>query len=157
MKQVSLATTGFELVTKRKRKRAFRDEMNLFVPWRELVGLIQPFAPTGTAVDADSGLLHTVIGTAANVNDVTQGHGSLHGEEAVVFADAGYQGRAPVSRDQVPVRLHQGPLQRAGQEFDEKAQRVSWDELLNLNSRCGGGYADLPWPFARAGWGLCLE
>ena len=43
-------------------------------------------------VDADSGLVHTVIGTAANVNDVTQGHALLHGEEAVVFADAGYQG-----------------------------------------------------------------
>jgi hypothetical protein len=31
-------------------------------------------------------------GTAANVNDVTQGHALLHGEEQVVFADAGYQG-----------------------------------------------------------------
>jgi IS5 family transposase len=43
-------------------------------------------------VDADSGLVHTVIGTAANVHDVTQGHGLLHGKEQVVFADAGYQG-----------------------------------------------------------------
>ena len=43
-------------------------------------------------VDADSGLVHTIIGTAANVNDVTQGHGLLHGEESVVFADAVYQG-----------------------------------------------------------------
>jgi IS5 family transposase len=43
-------------------------------------------------VDAESGLVHTVIGTAANVNDVTQGHALLHGEETVVFADAGYQG-----------------------------------------------------------------
>jgi IS5 family transposase len=42
-------------------------------------------------VDADSGLVHTVIGTAANVNDVTQGHALLHGQEQVVFADAGYQ------------------------------------------------------------------
>ena len=43
-------------------------------------------------VDADSGLVHTVVGTAANVHDVTQGHQLLHGEETVVFADAGYQG-----------------------------------------------------------------
>ena len=43
-------------------------------------------------VDADSSLVHTVIGTAANVNDITQGHALLHGEETVVFADAGYQG-----------------------------------------------------------------
>jgi IS5 family transposase len=42
-------------------------------------------------VDAGSGLVHTVIGTPANVNDVTQGHGLLHGEEALIFADAGYQ------------------------------------------------------------------
>ena len=230
MKQISLATPGFELITKRTRKRVFLDEMNLVVPWIELVGLIQLFAPsrttakggrpafavetmlrihflqqwfglsdpameealhdvslnckfvrldpgamrlpdettigrlrhmleannlsielltainatlaakglmlkTGTVVDAtliaapsstknssgerdpemhqtkkgnqwhfgmkahigvdaDSGLVHTVIGTAANVNDVTQGYGLLHGQESVVFADAGYQGAA---------------------------------------------------------------
>ena len=227
MKQICLATAGFELVTKRTRKRVLLDEMNLVVPWADLVGLIKPFAPgstgakagrpsfpveimlrihfmqqwfglsepameealhdislycefsrldpgsmrlpdestilrfrhllekhklssqlmatinatlatkglmlkTGTVVDAtliaapsstknssgtrdpemhqtkkgnqwhfamkahigvdaDSGLVHTVIGTAASVSDVTQGHGLLHGEEAVVFADAGYQ------------------------------------------------------------------
>ena len=44
--------------------------------------------------DAYSGLVHTVIGTTANLNDVTQGHGLLHGNESVVFADAGYQGAA---------------------------------------------------------------
>ena len=32
MKQISLATTGFELVTKRTRKRVFLDETNLVVP-----------------------------------------------------------------------------------------------------------------------------
>jgi len=31
-------------------------------------------------------------GTAANVNDVTQAHALLHGEESDVFSDAGYQG-----------------------------------------------------------------
>ena len=45
-------------------------------------------------VDADSGLVHTVVGTAANVNDVTQAHALLHGEETEGFADAGYQGVA---------------------------------------------------------------
>ena len=230
MKQISLATIGFEQVTKRTRKRVFVDEMNLVVPWTELVGLIDPFASSGTiakggrpafavetmlrihflqqwfglsdpamedalhdvslycefarldpgamrlpdettilrfrhlleannlsiellttinatlaakglmlktgtvvdatliaapsstknssgerdpemhqtkkgnqwhfgmkahiGVDADSALVHTVISTAANVNDVTQGYGLLHGQESVVFADAGYQGAA---------------------------------------------------------------
>lgn len=225
MNQISLGASGFELSSKRTRKREFLDEMNLVVPWAELVGLIQPHAPAGKTgrppfavetllrihfmqqwftlsdpameealydtplycefaqldpgmdrlpdestilrfrhlleandlalqimatvnamltarglllkagtavdatliaapsstknatgtrdpemhsakkgnqwhfgmkahigVDADSGLVHTVIGTAANVNDVTQGHDLLHGEEEVVFADAGYQG-----------------------------------------------------------------
>jgi IS5 family transposase len=42
--------------------------------------------------DADSGLVHTVVGTAANVADVSQTEHLLHGEEEVVFADAGYIG-----------------------------------------------------------------
>lgn len=45
-------------------------------------------------VDANSGLVHTVVGTAANVNDVTQASALVHGEETDVFADAGYQGVA---------------------------------------------------------------
>ena len=47
MKQISLATTGFELVTKRTRKREFLDEMNLVIPWSQLLGLITPHAPAG--------------------------------------------------------------------------------------------------------------
>jgi len=43
-------------------------------------------------VDAESGLVHSVATTAANVNDVTQAHALLHGEESDVLADAGYQG-----------------------------------------------------------------
>ena len=43
-------------------------------------------------VDAHSGLVHTVVGTAASVNDVTQAGALLHGEETVAFGDAGYQG-----------------------------------------------------------------
>lgn len=43
-------------------------------------------------VDADSGLVHTVVGTAANVNDVTQARELVRGDEAEVFCDAGYQG-----------------------------------------------------------------
>jgi transposase, IS5 family len=43
-------------------------------------------------VDADSGLVHTMVSTAANVNDVTQAEALLHGAELDVFADAGYQG-----------------------------------------------------------------
>lgn len=43
-------------------------------------------------VDAASGLVHTVIGTAGNVSDVTQAHALLHGDEIAALGDAGYQG-----------------------------------------------------------------
>jgi len=43
-------------------------------------------------VDAESGLVQSIIGTAANVNDVTQGSALLHGEETEVWGDAGYKG-----------------------------------------------------------------
>ena len=43
-------------------------------------------------VDRDSGLVHTVVTTAANVADVTQTAALLHGDESQVFADAGCTG-----------------------------------------------------------------
>ena len=46
--QISIASAGFGLVTKRTRKRVFVHEMNLVVPWTELVNLIEPFASSGT-------------------------------------------------------------------------------------------------------------
>jgi IS5 family transposase len=49
-------------------------------------------------VDVESGLVHTVTTTPANVGDVTEVDKLLHGQEKTVYADAGYQGaekRAP--------------------------------------------------------------
>jgi IS5 family transposase len=45
-------------------------------------------------VDKDSGLIHSIVTTAANVHDLTPAAELLHGEEEVVYADAGYQGIA---------------------------------------------------------------
>lgn len=242
MKQISLAATGFELATKRTRKRAFLDEMDRVIPWSQLLALIAPHAPagktgrppfalevmlrihllqqffghsdpameealhdiplyrefaqldvgatrlpdestilrfrhlleahdlgaqileavnaglqrqglllkTGTVVDAtliaapsstknakgerdpemhqtkkgnqwhfgmkahigvdaDSGLVHTVVGTSANAHDVTQASALLHGEESDVFADSGYRGvhkRDEVMEDHAQVSWH---------------------------------------------------
>lgn len=44
--------------------------------------------------DADSGLVHSLTGTAANVADITETGRLLHGEERDVYADAGYIGVA---------------------------------------------------------------
>jgi IS5 family transposase len=43
-------------------------------------------------VDTKSGLVHSVVGTAANVHDLNVAPQLLHGQEIAVFADAGYQG-----------------------------------------------------------------
>lgn len=43
-------------------------------------------------VDAESGLVHSVIGTAANMADITQAGALLHGNEEHAFGDAGYRG-----------------------------------------------------------------
>ncbi len=42
--------------------------------------------------DAESGLVHTVRGTAVYVNDVVEANSPLHGDETDVFGDAGYPG-----------------------------------------------------------------
>lgn len=43
-------------------------------------------------VDRESGLVHTVVTTAANASDVSQVEQLLHGEEKTVHGDAGYIG-----------------------------------------------------------------
>src|SRR5580700_1510758 len=43
-------------------------------------------------VDVASGVVHTLVGTAANEADINQMAAVLHGREEAVFADAGYTG-----------------------------------------------------------------
>lgn len=60
-------------------------------------------------VDANSGLIHPLTTTAANVDDVTEPHKLRHGEEAGVFGDLGYreaEKRAEVIREHPGVAWH---------------------------------------------------
>lgn len=57
-------------------------------------------------VDKDSGLVHTIKGTSANVHDVTMVPELLTGEETVVYGDSGYLGAE--KREDAIVRNHQG-------------------------------------------------
>jgi transposase, IS5 family len=57
-------------------------------------------------VDAESGLVHTVRGTAGSVNDVIEANSLLHGQERDVFADAGYQGAGKRPDAQPGVNWH---------------------------------------------------
>lgn len=43
-------------------------------------------------VDKESGLVHTIVTTAANVSDISQTPALLHGQEEAVWGDAGYVG-----------------------------------------------------------------
>jgi len=54
-------------------------------------------------VDKDSGIIHTVMVTAANVHSLTPAAELLHGDKEVVYGDAGYQGIA--KRPKVAVRV----------------------------------------------------
>ncbi|MEB0112199.1 IS5 family transposase, partial [Variovorax sp. RTB1] len=54
-------------------------------------------------VDAQSGLVHTVIGTAANTSDINVAGALLHGEEHAAFGDAGYQGVHKRAEAQGPI------------------------------------------------------
>lgn len=72
-------------------------------------------------VDAESGLVHTVLGTAANVNDVTQAHALVHGVETDVSADSGYQGVG--KRDETQdIAVHWHVAMRPG-----KRKVLNWD------------------------------
>ena len=57
-------------------------------------------------VDADSGLVHTVHGTAGHVSDVAEGNRLLHGFETDVYGDAGYQGAAKRPDAQATINWH---------------------------------------------------
>ena len=57
-------------------------------------------------VDKDSGLVHTVKATSANVHDVTMVPKLLTGEENVIYGDSGYLGAE--KREDAIVRNQQG-------------------------------------------------
>jgi IS5 family transposase len=151
MKQTTLAFTGFELVTKKTRKREFLEqhkgtvlrlshllesnnlasqilatiyakliELGLLLKVGTVVEATLIPAPSSTkyssgehepvmhqsqkgnqchfgmkahiSADAESGLVHTLTGTADNEHYITKTQTFLHGEEAVLFADSDYRG-----------------------------------------------------------------
>ena len=78
-------------------------------------------------VDAESGLVHTVRGTAANVNDVVEGNSLLHGTETNVFADAGYQGanKRPDVKDDVNWHVAMKPGKRKALDKAQTIDRLT--------------------------------
>ena len=61
-----------------------------------------------SGVDADSGLVHSVVCTAANESDIARAHELLHGQETTVGADSGYTGLH--KRDEIKQAQREGKL-----------------------------------------------
>ena len=76
-------------------------------------------------VDAESGLVHTVRGTAGSVNDVVEANSLLHGDEADAFGDAGYRG------------VHKRPDANKGVNW-HVAMQPGKRKALDKSSRLGG-------------------
>ena len=86
-------------------------------------------------VDAQSGLVHTVKGTAANVNDVIEANGLLHGHETNAFGDAGYQGahKRPDAKDGVTWHVAMRPGKRKALDKSTKLGALT-DEIERLKA-----------------------
>ena len=89
-------------------------------------------------VDADSGLVHTVVCSSGHVGDVTQAALLLHGEEARVHADAGYVGvekreeiveievkRAQQKQDPLQWHIAMGPGKRKALDKDNPIDQIT--------------------------------
>lgn len=85
-------------------------------------------------VDADSGLVHTVTSTAANVADVTQAEHLLHGKEELMHGDAGFTGverrikrklkYSIAEKRSKQKQLPEGPAQAAWRELERRKAQV---------------------------------
>jgi IS5 family transposase len=66
-------------------------------------------------VDKDSGLIHSVETTSANVHDIIRTAQLLHEKEEVVYEDAGYQGiekRTDIAEKSITFRFAMRPGKR---------------------------------------------
>ena len=87
-------------------------------------------------VDADSGLVHTVRGTAGSVGDVVEANSLLHGEEAEAWGDAGYQGagKRPDARSDVQWNIAMRPGKRRQLDKADPIERIT-EELEHIKAR----------------------
>jgi len=88
------------------------------------------------AVDADSGLVHTVTTTAANEADVEQIADLLHGKEEQVWADSGYRGAAKrVQRDELQWHIAGRPSDIAKMPEGRAKARIQREEHRKASIR----------------------
>ena len=97
----------------------------------------------GPLVDAESSLVHSVVGTAANVADVTKAHELLHGHETVAFGDAGYIGveQRPERKRQVEWHVAMKPGKRRALRDTAAGRLRDRIERLKAQVRARGEHA----------------
>ncbi len=95
-------------------------------------------------VDAESGLVHTVVGTAANVNDVTQAGALLHGQETRAFADAGYTGADKRPEAQGPTLAHRDEARQAQSAAPDREGARLLEKAEQSRPGAGQGRAPVP-------------
>ena len=89
-------------------------------------------------VDQSSGLIHSVSTTGANVHDVTMAAELLHGEERVVYGDAGYQGlekREEMAGREVECRIAMRPGHRRQLAETPEGRLLHWMEWAKAHIR----------------------
>ena len=76
--------------------------------------------------DAESGLVHTVRGTSGHVSDIAEANTLLHGDEALAFGDAGYQGveKRPDAKAEVTWHIAMRPGKRRALDKDNEADAL---------------------------------
>ena len=103
-------------------------------------------------VDSETGIVHSLATTPANGADVSNAHQVLHGGEAEVWGDAGYQGvgKRPENRDREGVEWHvamrpgkRRQLDKAGAEEAAERRKASKRARVEhpfLYLKCRFGY-----------------
>lgn len=87
-------------------------------------------------VDADSGLVHTVVGTAGHVSDVSQAAALLHGDEVLAYGDAGYQGVAKRPEHlETPVEWHTAMRPGKRRALTEADEAIEQQERVKASIR----------------------
>ncbi len=89
-------------------------------------------------VAAHSGLVHTAIGTAGHVSDISQMPALLHGDETDAFGDAGYQGIDKREEHlETPVTWHVAmrPGKRRALDKLPEAEQQEWLEQAKASIR----------------------
>jgi transposase, IS5 family len=92
-------------------------------------------------VDKDSGLIHSVVTTSAKVHDLIPVAELLHGDEEVVYADAGYQGiakRAEMAGKPTTFRVAIRPGKRRGLPDTPDGKLLNLTEMAKAHIRAKG-------------------